>query len=238
MKFEFTEPKFLPLEANGHILSFLGKLEVEVYSIAGAPKVLGVANRCGFCDERPVYRVTDKTIKVESPCPYPDGLTTEITLKVPSGKVIVTDDLRSVYSCDDSGFASYNSALGQAQVVHAMAAVGCAYGPVGNSCPGLYRTGPDTYIIARPGYDEDDTPDPAFSRYDFLAGITTDLWAYSIADFEHWKSRGGDPDKLGWDVSVVDITPGTYRFTHHSGEHDFNPDVPGTVTFAHVERID
>ncbi|MFI1769098.1 hypothetical protein ACH41H_44700 [Streptomyces sp. NPDC020800] len=234
MNFEITEPKTLPLETNGHVLSFSGKTEAEVYFIAGIPQVSGVAYDCGVCDERPKYRVTDTAIEVENPCPYPDGLTTEITLEVPSGKIVVTDDLR-LYRYDDTGFASYNSALGQAQAIQAMAAAGCAYGPVGNTCPGLYRTGPDTYVVARPGYDEDDNPD--LPEDDSLAGIVTDLWAYSIADFEHWKSRGGDPETLGWTETVVDITPGTYRFTHHTGERDFDPDAPGAVVFAHVERI-
>lgn len=71
-----------------------------------------------------------------------------------------------------------------------MAAVGCAYGPVGNSCPGLYRTGPDSYTIASPRYDDDDNPSlPECAR---LTGICTDLWAYSIAGL-HWKSQGSDP---------------------------------------------
>ncbi|MFK0047755.1 hypothetical protein ACIQU4_27440 [Streptomyces sp. NPDC090741] len=235
MNFEITEPKTLPLEANGHILSFSGKTEAEVYFLAGIPQVSGVAYGCGVCDERPKYQVTDTAIKVENPCPYPEGLTTEITLEVPSGKIVVTDGLSPLYSYDDSGLASYNSALGQAEAIRAMAAAGCAYGPVGNSCPGLYRTGPDTYVVARPGYDEDDNPD--LPEDDCFAGIVTDLWAYSIADFDHWKSRGGDPDTLGWTVSVVDITPGTYRFTHHTGERGFNGDAPGAVVFAHVERI-
>jgi hypothetical protein len=115
-----------------------------------------------------------------------------------------------------------------------MAAIGCAYGPVSNSCPGLYRTGPDTYVIANPDCEEES---PSLSDDTLLAGICTDLWAYSIPDFEHWTSRGGTAEKLNGAETIVEVRPGTYRFTHHSGERGFDPHAPETVIFAHVERI-
>ncbi|MGW1496932.1 hypothetical protein [Streptomyces sp. NPDC002402] len=225
----------LPLKTNGHLIS--RKAEVEVFRLrdGGAPVVPGVASSCAICDIRPRLKVTEDAVQVQDPCPYPDGITTEITLSVPSGKIVVTDDLRPVYSLKLDAFADYNTVLGKAQVVEAMAAIGCAYGPVGNSCPGLYRTGPDSYIIASPRCDEDDNP--SLPEDTCLASICTDLWAYSIADFEHWKAQGGDPDKLGWSASVVDIAPGTYRFTHHTGEHGFDRDADETVIFAHIKRI-
>ncbi|WP_432156897.1 hypothetical protein [Streptomyces sp. bgisy153] len=224
----------LPLQANGHLIS--RKTEVEVLRIDGRePFVSGIAYSCAICDSRPKLQVTEDAVQVQDPCPYEAGITTEITLSVPSGKILVTDDLRPVYDWGDGAFASYNSVLGQAQVIEAMAAIGCAYGPVGNSCPGLYRTGPDSYIIASPRYDEDDNP--SLPEDTCLANICTDVWAYSIADFEHWQARGGDSAKLGWTDTVVTVPPGTYRFIHHSGERDFDPYAAETVIFAHVERI-
>ncbi|AVV46618.1 hypothetical protein PYK79_15975 [Streptomyces sp. ID05-04B] len=70
-----------------------------------------------------------------------------------------------------------------------------------------------------------------------MASICTDLWAYSIADLEHWKSQGSDPANLGWSDTVVEVPPGTCRFINHSGERGFDRDAVETVTFAHVERI-
>ncbi|MEW1548394.1 hypothetical protein [Streptomyces tsukubensis] len=224
----------LPLHANGHLISREG--EVEVLRLDGRePYVSGAAYSCAVCDRRPILRVTDNSVHVEEPCPYPDGITTTITIDVPSGKLLIADDLRPVFNWDGNAIASYNSILGQAQAVEAMAAVGCAYGWVGNSCPGLYRTGPDSYIIATPRYDDDGNP--SLSEDTRLAAICTDLWAYSIADLEHWKSQGGDSLALGWSDTVVDVPPGTYRFIHHSGERSFDSDSEETVTFAHVERI-
>ncbi|ATM24778.1 hypothetical protein SMD44_p10279 (plasmid) [Streptomyces alboflavus] len=116
----------------------------------------------------------------------------------------------------------------------AMAAIGCAFGPVLHGV-NLYRTGPDSYVVANPTLDE--YGDPVVPGATHVASICTDLWAYSIADFEHWKSRGGDPSKLGWSDTVVDVTSGVYQFTNHQGERGFEADSAETVIFAHVERI-
>lgn len=225
----------LPLKPNGHLISHTGDVKVLRIPDREAPMILMDARDCHLCDQRPGLRIAEDAVYAVDPCPFPEGITTTITLDVPSGKIIVTDDLRPFYDWDGCTSAGYNSVLGQAQAVEAMAAVGCAYGPVGNSCPGLYRVGEDRYVIASPEYDEDENP--SLPESDLLAAVCTDLWAYSIADFEHWKGRGGDPAKLGWSDTVVDVPPGTYRFVHHSGERTFDRDAAGTVVFADVERI-
>lgn len=221
----------LPLHSNGHLLTREDEVTVWNHPLIHEDEPYCpdlISRSCAYCDEYPQLRVSEEAVEVMNPCLYPDGITTEITLRVPSGKIIVTDDLRPFYNgFDHDHFASYNSALGQAQVVESMAKLGCAFGPVGNSCPGLYKERRrDHYIIAS----------GMSSRRKELAGIITDLWAYSIADFEDWKSKGGDPDKMGWTESVVEIRPGTYRFTHHTGERGFNHDA-SKVIFAHIERI-
>ncbi|TLQ39196.1 hypothetical protein [Streptomyces marianii] len=230
-------PQRIPLDTNGHDLLPKRTDQVTVFAEPGEkPFVAGVYWRCATCDQVPEYIVRDKAVQVQKPCPYPNGITTEIRINVPSGKLIVTDDLRDVYCVDHNG-ASENTALGQAQVVQAMAALGCAFGPVGNSSPGLYRTcQSDSYIIASPILDDDDVP--SIPDEDCIAEIDTALWAYSIADYEDWKAKGGAPgQKLLGHYTVVDVTPGTYRFTHHVGERGFDKYAPETVVFAHVERI-
>jgi len=194
-----------------------------------------LAYTCALCDRPPKIQITDGAVQVQDPCPYPNGITTTITLSVPSGKMVVDDDLRSVYDWDREGLASYGTALGQAQVVEAMAAIGCAYGPVGNSCPGLYRTAPDTYVIAIPGYGDGA---PSLRDESCLASICTGLWAYSIADAGHWEERGGDPHVPGWSGTIVDVTPGTYRFTHTLGARIVDADGTAPQIFARVERVD
>lgn len=227
--------KRMPLKDNGHVLSRTGEVEVNRVFDDVDPTVSGVAYFCKVCNQPPAYRFTDDAVHVQEPCPYPDGITTTITIFVPSGKLLVSDSLHPVFQWEDADPMSYDSTLGKAQATSQMAAAGCAFGPADNCGLGLYRTGPDTYIIASPRLDEDD--EPSLPESDRLARICTDVWAYSCADFELWKSRGGDPATLGWSDTVVDVPPGEYRFVHHSGERGFDRDSAGTVVFAHVERI-
>lgn len=245
--------KTLKFDANGHCVSdkntvdilFSDPVTAEDAKAWRLPKgLLGpmvvsqIPVTCGHCDVYWKMGFTEDTARITEPCAYPNGITTVITLAVPSGKIIVTDDLRDVYDgFDHDGFASYNTSRGQAQVIEAMAALGCAYGPVGNSCPSLYRLLDGTYVIGNPEYDDDDEPTGDLATAETLADICTDLWAYSIADYEDWKSRGGDEEILRNKGAIVEVPPGVYQFTHHTGENGFEHYAAGEVIFAHIERI-
>jgi hypothetical protein len=230
------------------------------------------AFNCSTCDEYPSFSVeTDAAgepvkLVAKSACALTEGVPMVIELEVPSGKIIVTDSLGPVFDFD---LLNYNSKAGQAEAQAIMATQGCAYGPVGNSSPSLVRVGgvqSDSFIISN--FDEELKPgDEGYVVGEQLADICTDLWAYSIADLDHfvatarakfeaageaervellqrelfaWAVQPGDPrdriDKLGWTVTVVNVTPGTYRFTHHTGEAGFDGDA-WPVTYAHVELV-
>ncbi|WP_159599460.1 hypothetical protein [Agromyces humi] len=232
--------------------------------------LFGAVFSCELCDAYASWTVVEDSdgnpvsVAAKTECSLPEGITTVIELAVPSGKMIVNDDLRPLYSWSDPerGKPSYNSVAGQALAIEEMAEQGCAYGPVLNSSPSLIRTGDDQYIISH--YDselgpgEDDNP-----HGEALASVCTDLWAYSIADYDDWLSKltewlaqpdadlenswrmkdlaawfrsGADPKDLPWTITVVDVTPGVYRFTHHTGEAAFDHDAWPAI-FAHVERI-
>ncbi|TMR08899.1 hypothetical protein ETD86_45845 [Nonomuraea turkmeniaca] len=229
----------LPLKANGHLLLPVGKDEVEVFKPLDddvAPFVTGTWFRCAVCNGWPTFRITEDAVHVQDPCPYPDGFTTTITLQVPSGRLLVTDDLRPVYDYDDTRLASLNSALGKTQAVKAMAEIGAAFGSTRNCGLGLYPTGDGTYVIATPAYSEDEVH-PTFPESACLADIVTDLWAYSMVDFESWQKRGGDPSTLDWCDTVVDVPAGTYKVTYHGAERSFEPESADDVIWAHIERI-
>lgn len=227
------------LDQNGHL--FTKADTVDVIRLDDHDLILDAhsSSRCAWCDAPKGFQVIDGMVCQPEPCPHPDGITTTITLAVPSGRIVVYDDLRHVYDGFNDDFASYNSVLGQAQVIEAMAALGCAFGPVGNSCPDLFRTGEDTYVIASTDYDED-----AFARivpdgWRLMAGIVTDLWAYSIADHDDYISKGGAcSTERTRNFDVVEIPSGTYQFTHHTGEKGFDHHAHGTVVFAHINRIE
>lgn len=230
----------MPIEANGHQLSTPG--EVWIHEFGEITTRQWQWQRCAVCGEAPKGRVVEGRVLIQEPCAYPEGITTVTEVAFPSGKIIVTDDLRPVFSHGDPNqMADYNSALGQHQVILNMAQQGCAYGPVRNTDPNLYRlAAAGQFIIASPAYDDEGEEqgfkESIYHGAEAIASVCTGLWAYSIADYELWKSRGGDPDKLRWCDTVVDITPGVYRFTHHTGERGFDWDADELI-FAHVERI-
>ena len=232
----------VPLDQNGHFLTELAS--VRMMQLGEYPPIfLDSHLQCYSCALRPVFVLENGTARVTQACTMPEGHTSVVTLRVPSGKLIVSDDLRPVYRVSDDVMLTledYNTHLGQTQYVQEMAKLGCAYGPVRNTSPSLYRTGADTYVIASPAYELDEDGmecDPVLPGEE-LASICTDLWAYSIADYEDWILRGGDPLSLGWTDTVVEVTPGTYRFTHHTGERGFEYETSGAVVFAHIERIE
>lgn len=239
----------LRLDENGHWLVRKGTETVTVINYPPLPPyVLETYSSCASCDTWPRYEVAGDAVRVIDPCPYPDGITSVVEVAFPSGRIIVTDDLRPVFNWRDEhgndSFASYNTALGQHQAILEMAKQGCAYGPVGNTCPSLYRLpAPGKFVIASPAYSEseddygDDEFDLSLPGAEKLASICTDLWAYSIADYELWRARGGDPSTLDWSRRVLDIAPGTYRFTHHTNERAFDHDADELI-FANIEKID
>ena len=228
----------MTFKPNGHLLGAADGDTVEVFTgpVSGL-NVLGLAYSCALCGQHPGFKASGDTVTVRTPCPYPNGLTSRVTLAVPSGKVIVTDSLRPVYDWDDNEIADYNSVLGQHQAIAVMATQGCAFGPVSNSCPGLYRTGEGSYVIANLAYDEENDAEILPGGWEFRAGIITDLWAYSVADYADWQEKGGDPAGLGWGQTVVSVTPGTYEFTHHSGERGFNDDFGSLVVYADIRFL-
>jgi hypothetical protein len=235
----------LPVESNGHQWVRDGHA-VDVIKDNGVQHVMGHHHGCVTCGEGLKLEITETAAVPKEPCLFPDGITTKIVLKVPSGKIVVEDDLRPLYDGFNDHFASYNTDLGQAQVVKAYEKQGCAYGPVGNSCPGLYRTGEDTYVIASQVYvydDEDDEEDKGHlpDGWECLASICTDLWAYSIADYDDWVSKGGTEDDGSgtacWSgADIVEIPAGEYEFTHHTGERGFDSWADGPVIFAHIRK--
>ncbi|MCI4659719.1 hypothetical protein [Cryobacterium zhongshanensis] len=272
----------LPIDQRGHQQIHLEYLKAEQTGFVKNDSTPGAhiewmnpvyiyegAFDCAACGEYPAFSVeVDEAgeptkLVAKSACALTEGVPMVIELAVPSGKMIVHDSLARVFDFD---LMNYNSKLGQAQAQQIMAAQGCAFGPVGNTSPSLVKTGEGAFIIA----NIDDELEPGEEGYvvgEKLASICTDLWAYSIADLDHfvataraqlaaasdkervelvkrelfrWAVQPGDPrdriDQLGWTVTVVNVTPGTYRFTHHTGEVGFDSD-DWPATYAHVELV-
>ena len=244
--------------------------------------------KCSVCGEKLALETDGKTLRTVSQCPYPDGPIFDFELNVPSGKLVVANDLRPLF--DFIGDFDINTCVGGMKHSLAMSENGCAQGFVGNTCPGVYRLDDNRLTVADAGRREEEMAleahefdgklmrfefvcfDPARedhcsgllrdlsrgtpmvlsrqvkgdevwltlegpcsvqSAYDdqhaeivelldyelpppgeYVAGICTDLWWYSIVDYDEFVRRYGE-DALGdRNAETVVVKPGVYEFRH------------------------
>jgi hypothetical protein len=226
----------LPLHANGHrVTGNQGDTVQTIESSVGIPFMVTHLFSCKGCGEYFSPRLEADGAYIDDPCQYTGGITVTTRLNVPSGKLIVSTDLRPVYDGYDHTRAAYDSTRGLALTVEAFAKQGCAFGFVGDRWPDLYQTGEDAYVLAHSWLDDDDQPDvPA--DWTQLAGVSGAVWSYSLADFEDWTARGGKQSDLE-EFTVVEVPAGVYEFVYHGAEAGFDRDELGTVVFTHIRRI-
>lgn len=185
---------------------------------------------CPICDQDLAFEMNGKILRPTTECKYPDGMVIEFELNVPSGKIVAKDDLREWFNY--YGDFNINSSIGVMQTTLEMEKIGCAYGFVGNSCPGIYRQEDDTYIIAIGAYvDEDHSDIEPLGKH--VAGICTDLWWYSLVDYDEFRRRAGDvkPDEIG--AEIFDVKPGVYHFHHF--ERDLNHPETNKEPYTYAE---
>lgn len=161
-------------------------------------------------------------------CEFADKETIITHLNVPSGKIIVNDDLREVFGEPEKiGRASYNTTKGVVDIIKGMEQLNVAYGAIGNSCPTLYQTGENEYAIVpcpedlleEEGYDG--------SNWKEVGIIITDLWAYSLADYNDYLARGGsevvsDGYYNNQTPYVLNVEPGEYVFEYYGFQDEID----------------
>lgn len=167
-------------------------------------------------------------------------------IDIPSGKLIVADNLGRVEHFNVEPPMSINTAAGTDAWARLLATqANTAYAYVGNSCPSVIRTAAGALEVTRLGWDhENDSPLQPGEGEEKVASICTDLWATMATDYQHWLDHGG-PDiaaanePYGLDVfTVIDVTPGRYRWIAYSHVDSFDMDASGRVTYARLERIE
>lgn len=143
-----------------------------------------------------------------------------IDLNVPSGKIVIANNLRSLFPIYGSDW-NVNFVQGKKQESLRFGQFGCAFFFVSNSCPSLYRINQDYYAVAGYGWKQKGKRN--------LYGICTDLWWYSIADYDEFLRRAKffnkDPDQIlkKFDAKVIKIKPGVWRFKHlYDSPKDFD----------------
>lgn len=214
----------MPLDANGHFCHgdperlkgimplFLAgaspslPMALTVFK-AGAqlhePMVLSSSSllECDECGKSPNV-LFDGVGFVMEPCPNPRGLPAiEFELNVPSGQIVVTDDLRDWFPI--TGRFNLDSKVECKLTSEVFAKLGLAHAYVGNSDPSVYRVNKRSYTVGTKA------PKKGAKK---VAKITTKLHWFSFCDYSNLSQLTGGV--LPREIQIVDVEPGVYKFTH------------------------
>jgi len=166
---------------------------------------------CYDCGDWMRWQFDGVTFRARNECKFKNGLRpTVFDLNIPSGRLIVANDLRDLFPV--AGDYNINTTLGLVLTTEKYAEAGLAHGFVGNTCPRVYKlTGKDTHFVLGPG------PYPGCRR---VAGVCTDLWWYSICDGDELDRRLKERKYKNLkkvykehNLDVVKCKPGLYRFS-------------------------
>lgn len=156
----------------------------------------------------------------------------EVAIDIPSGKIAYGNDFRDLWMEIDKGF-NVNDLVGIKKTTESYGKHGLFHGFIGNTCPGLYMDGDRISIASPKMYDDNDNELP---REEWgidgkeVGSICTDLWWYSMADYDDYVDRGGDKA-----IDVIGVPPGRYVLNHDiesSGWHSY------PYVYATIERSD
>lgn len=204
---------------------------------------------CSYCGEEDFPTETNGQVVrfAGEPCKFPNGLPlTEWELNVPSGKLVVANDLRELFPLPEDEGADINTTMGCRLTALAYAANGMSHAFVGNSCPGVYKCGDGLFKIANEPQDEKYDakskkmvkvePAPKFEGKR-VAGICTDLWWFSICDHAEFQRRIKRFKQKAADFSIETVTlkPGVYRF--HHDEEARSHDGPEECVYTRFEWV-
>lgn len=176
------------------------------------------------------------------PDPFYGQTVVEIT--VPSGALIVSDDLRRTPTFDIDPQQSINYGAGCDAYSKLLAErANVAYASVGNTCPRV--TVNSDGLIRVVSLDWTQETGPIFEDSEVAVGtICTTVWAAMATDYQHWLDNGGQPiDEANAEFKfdtyfLVDVVPGKYRWTVFSHSDSFDSDEPGRIVYGQLELIE
>lgn len=145
---------------------------------------------------------------------------------ISSGKVILENDLREYFKhCD----FDINSRTGIIQTMDHYQKQGMLHGFVGNSCPTFWMNeagdeiaiGSKMKTVIDENGEEDYEDD--MEGYTEWGWVCTDLWWYSLVDYEVFKGLSKLTDEaIERDYTVLDLEAGEWKLEHYYGitKHD------------------
>lgn len=220
--------------------AFDNKVALDRWVDLGTPEFgLNSFEECPYCDKSNFrFECNGVSLRFDGEdCIRPNGFPpNEWELNVPSGKLVVANDLRDWFPSPQGDRFDINNTKGTRASTDAYASVGLSYAYVGNTCPAVYELGEGSFKISSGSYDEDeDEPvDPKEGKQ--VASICTDLWWYSICDFDEFKQRSRQFKLKQRDAraEIIRVKPGVYRFRHFD---EVDRDAPGETVFSVFEWV-
>ena len=183
--------------------------------------------QCFNCGKRLQWTFDGIEVKCKTKCRFRNGVPDLVfEIDVPSGKMVVTNDLRSIFQIKDH---SISTLVAEFAYTKAYARKGMAHAFVGNSCPGMFQLPCRTKLPSRFAIGR-----LANKNVKRVASICTDLWWYSICDADRFEKNSGKKAKKDDFLDIVKCKPGRYRFTHVV--HKIDRDEDGAV-YTTIERV-
>jgi hypothetical protein len=159
-------------------------------------------NCCFLCHEPIVLETNGEELRIKNSCPYPKGITNFSTiLKVPSGQIIISDNIQELHPMTNYAITHQNKAEYKKQSLEAEKQ-NVAFGYCGNTDPFIYQYN-DNLIIG--------TDNLNLNNYEKIAQINTKMFSYCLADYQDYINHNGT---LKENQFVVNVKPGEYQVTH------------------------
>jgi hypothetical protein len=167
---------------------------------------------------------------------------TVVDIDVPSGRLIASDELRSVGHFNVEQPMSLMHGYGMDALAKRLAEVNVAYAFTGNSSPSVTRRTDGLIQVVTPAWSPEKV---TFNDDEVVVGkICTDHWATMLTDYQHWLDHGGPEVAVAnsryalTKFTVINVTPGKYRWTVYSHSDHFDGDHPDRVTYAQLELVE
>ena len=241
-------------EQHGHeVLPLQLNVSTSTFTPTGEETLRISFNICQNCDDYVEFDFTDaypgKNYEALTACPVARDATYKVQLNVPSGKIVIADDLRRTFG-RPNGNASLNSIVGRQKHAAEFAEMGVAYGCVLNTSPSVFLApdentpGQQKIVVASLDYDYETGEEIVPGGWNKIGEVITDLWAYSIADHDHYlqkedeNSRSENPPKgRVVKVDIAEVPVGVWEFTHYADQPDFDDESPGAIIYAEARLL-
>lgn len=241
-------------DTRGHNFGFRDGRDIlvmEADQFSPEIRVIGGSIDCFYCSEFQSWKKEGDKFVAQTECEYANFTTYSVKLNVPSGRIVVADDLRGVFGDAEEvrpelEQEDYNATKGRVLHARVYEELGVAYGCVLNTCPDVFLVSDgdeQKLVIASTEWDEEADEPIIPAGWTKIAGICTDLWAYSIADYDDYVAKRAVAEEAGFpsgrdaDVEVAEIPAGVWEFTHFAEQAGFDYHAAGVVIFAEAKRI-